>query len=87
MLDSLSRLMSAVAKPQHAAKARMMRKRLASYVRSEDLIRVGAYQKGADPELDQAVNALPALLEFLQQRVEDRAPFNDTLTKLAGLPE
>jgi flagellum-specific ATP synthase len=87
VLDSLSRLMSAVAKPQHRAKARTLRKLMAAYERSEDLIRVGAYQKGSDPELDHAIAALPALTEFLQQHTNDRAPLADTLARLAALPE
>jgi flagellum-specific ATP synthase len=87
VLDSLSRLMSAVAKPQHQAKARTLRKLMAAYARSEDLIRVGAYEKGSDPELDHAVAALPALTEFLQQRSNDQAPLAETLARLAALPE
>jgi flagellum-specific ATP synthase len=87
VLDSLSRLMSAVAQPQHRAKVNNLRKLMAAYARSEDLIRVGAYQKGSDPELDHAVIALPPLTEFLQQRTDDRAPLAETLAKLAALPE
>src|ERR1700735_2571569 len=52
ILDSLSRLMSSVASEQHLMKARALRLALATYSRSEDLIRIGAYQKGADPILD-----------------------------------
>jgi flagellum-specific ATP synthase len=67
VLDSLSRLMSSIATPEHREKSNALRSMLASYVRSEDLIRIGAYQKGFDPVLDRAVEVVPALEKFLQQ--------------------
>jgi flagellum-specific ATP synthase len=51
-------------------KAKALRLLMASYERSEDLIRIGAYQKGADPTLDRAVEILPQLNAFLHQRPE-----------------
>jgi flagellum-specific ATP synthase len=86
-LDSLSRLMTAVCAPAHIKKARRLRELLAAYAASEDLVRIGAYQKGADATLDQALAALPAILQFLQQRKEERAPFEETLKALLSLPE
>lgn len=67
ILDSLSRLMSRVVSKQHLSKANALRLSMAAYARSEDLIRIGAYQKNADPVLDSAVENLPALNSFLQQ--------------------
>ncbi len=86
ILDSLSRLMSAVCTPQHLEKARSLRKLLAAYAASEDLIRVGAYQGGLDPLLDRAIVAIPSLMAFLQQRADDPAPLAETLAKLEVLP-
>jgi flagellum-specific ATP synthase len=71
VLDSLSRLMSSIATPEHREKSNALRSMLASYVRSEDLIRIGAYQKGFDPVLDRAVEVVPALEKFLQQRSDE----------------
>src|SRR5207302_1547642 len=48
VLDSLSRLMPSVCSAEHLEKVRRIRQLLSSYSASEDLIRVGAYQKGAD---------------------------------------
>jgi len=48
---------------------------MASYARSEDLIRIGAYQKGADPALDRAVEILPQLNAFLHQRPDQIVAF------------
>jgi len=85
VLDSLSRLMPAVCTAEHLDKARRIRQLMASYAASEDLIRVGAYQKGADGLLDRAIAALPAINGFLRQKKDDRASFAETLKALAGL--
>jgi flagellum-specific ATP synthase len=86
VLDSLSRLMAAVCSAEHLEKARRLRQLLSSYSASEDLIRVGAYQKGADPLLDRAIAALPAIQAFLQQRKNEAGTFEKTLELLKALP-
>jgi flagellum-specific ATP synthase len=86
ILDSLSRLMGAVSAPAHLQKAKRLRELLAAYAASEDLVRIGAYQKGADAALDQALAALPALQQFLQQRKDELAPIEETLKALQALP-
>lgn len=86
ILDSLSRLMPNVTTPDHMSKSKMLRSLLSSYRRSEDLIRIGAYQKGTDPTLDRAVEVLPALNDFLQQRPDDLASLPETLQRMGALP-
>ena len=86
ILDSLSRLMPAVCTPEHLEKAGRLRKHLAAYTASEDLIRVGAYQKGMDPQLDQAIEVVPALGAFLQQRTDEKTTLAQTLAALQALP-
>jgi len=71
ILESLSRLMPNVATELHIQKAKALRMLLSSYHCSEDLIRIGAYQKGADVTLDRAVEILPMLNAFLRQRPEE----------------
>lgn len=85
VLDSVSRLMPAVARPQHLEKARHLRSLLAAYTEAEDLIRVGAYQKGTDPVLDRAMALLPRLVKFLRQEAIEHAPFGETLAALEAL--
>lgn len=85
ILDSLSRLMPAVCSREQVDKAQRLRSLLASYAGAEDLIRVGAYQKGSDPELDQAIAALPAIKEFLQQRADENTSLEGTMTALQAL--
>jgi flagellum-specific ATP synthase len=86
VLDSLSRLMPSVCGAEHLVKVRRVRRLLASYAASEDLIRVGAYQKGGDAILDQAIAALPAINGFLQQKRDDQAPLEQTIQSLLALP-
>ena len=86
VLDSLSRLMTSVCRPEHLEKARRLRHLLAVYAANEDLVRIGAYQKGGDPTLDQALAALPAIERFLQQSKTDDAPIETTLAALQSLP-
>jgi flagellum-specific ATP synthase len=86
ILDSLSRLMPAISSPAHLEKASRLRRLAAAYAASEDTVRVGAYQKGLDPVLDQALAVLPALTAFLQQRHDEKAPFDQTLSALQAIP-
>jgi flagellum-specific ATP synthase len=86
ILESLSRLMSSMVSKQHLAKANALRLALATYARSEDLIRIGAYQKGSDPTLDAAIQNLPALNAFLQQRPDTLPKFSEVVSMLTALP-
>jgi len=86
VLDSLSRLMVSVCSVEHLEKAKRLRQLLAAFAASEDLVRIGAYQKGADETLDRALAALPAINKFLQQRKDERAPFDETIKALLALP-
>ena len=85
VLDSLSRLMPAVVSPEHLAKAYELRSLLGAYRRSEDLVRIGAYQKGSDPALDRALAALPRIEQFLRQQPEELASFDTTQERFLGL--
>ena len=86
ILDSLSRLMSSMVTEQHLSKANALRMMMAAYQRSEDLIRIGAYQKGTDPVLDKAVENLPAVNTFLRQRPDDLCTFEGAVERLVALP-
>ena len=86
ILDSLSRLQPSVASPQHMAKSRALRILLASYGKSEDLIHIGAYQKGFDLVLDRAVEVVPEVNKFLQQASCEATHFETTVQQLTALP-
>jgi flagellum-specific ATP synthase len=78
--------MSAVASAPHLEKAQALRRLLAAYTASEDLIRIGAYQKGGDAMLDRALAVVPELHRFLMQKPGDAAPLAETVAKLLALP-
>lgn len=85
VLDSISRLMPAVTEPQHREQAVLIRKLLAVYARSEDLIRIGAYKAGADPELDRAIQSRGSLRAFLAQEKREQVSFDAARHALARL--
>lgn len=85
VLDSLSRLMPSVTTQEHRARAMMVRKLLASYARSEDLIRIGAYKPGTDEDLDLAIRAMPSVRAFLEQGSDERVAMQETVARLNAL--
>ena len=86
ILESLSRLMNGMVSEQHLAKANALRLMMATYSRSEDLIRIGAYQKNTDPVLDSAIENLPLVNKFLQQKPDEFCTFEHTSEQLVALP-
>ena len=85
VLASLSRVMPAVVSVGHLAGAERLRGLLAAHDRVRDLVAIGAYRAGADPEADLALARHPAIEAFLRQRHEELAPFEDTVARLAEL--
>ena len=86
VLDSLSRLAGSVCPPEHLEKMRRLRGLLAAYAKSEDLVRIGAYQKGADATLDRALEVLPEIQKYLQQTAREAAPLAANRERLLALP-
>jgi flagellum-specific ATP synthase len=86
VLDSVSRLMPSVCSAPHIEKAHALRRLLAAYTASEDLIRIGAYQKGSDPTLDKALTLIPELHRFLMQKPGETAVLAETAARLLALP-
>ena len=85
VLDSISRLMPAVATVEHGERARQVRRLLAAYARSEDLVRIGAYKPGADPELDLALKARPAIRRFMEQASGEQGGIAEAVAQLMAL--
>jgi type III secretion protein N (ATPase) len=84
VLQSLSRVMPAVASARHLAAASRLRALLAAHERVRELIPIGAYRPGSDAEADAALARLPAIEAFLRQPVEEATPFE---AAVAGLEE
>lgn len=70
VLESVSRLQSKLAKPNHKEAARSIREALASLERSLDLIQLGAYEQGSNPLLDNVLRNRGQIDQFLRQDPE-----------------
>jgi FliI/YscN family ATPase len=86
VLNSVSRVMSAVTAPEHRSDAALARRLLAAYERGRDLVNIGAYVGGSDPEIDAALAVLPSLTTFLQQGQFDATVYDETRQMLAAIP-
>jgi flagellum-specific ATP synthase len=73
ILESVSRVMPQIVTNRHEEVANQARTLLADYREAEDLVRIGAYEQGSDPETDRAIAAHGALSEFLQQEMHEQA--------------
>lgn len=85
VLESVSRLVNDVCTPAEAAQAGRAREHLAVYRKNEDLITIGAYQRGNNPALDQAVALHDPLKAFLRQPTTERIVREATYTALGKI--
>ncbi len=82
VVHSLSRVMSRCVTAEHDAAARIVRRLLGVYESKRDLITLGAYKKGSDKSVDQAMAALPEIEQLLQQVSTQPAKFPDAVQAL-----
>lgn len=82
---SVSRAMNDITTPDHQAAARQFKQYYSLYQRNRDLISVGAYEPGADEQLDQAIRIMPGMQEFLRQGRESSVDLEQSLTHLQAL--
>jgi flagellum-specific ATP synthase len=81
---SASRVMHNVATAQHLDLARKFRNLYSRYLKSRDLIQLGAYVGGSDPETDRAIVLYPELQRFLIQDMREAASLPESLAELAS---
>ncbi|CAG8998384.1 MAG: Flagellum-specific ATP synthase [Candidatus Celerinatantimonas neptuna] len=82
---SISRVMPAVTVEEHQQMARALKMLYAMYQQNKDLISLGAYQRGADPRIDLAIDLKPHMDQFLQQGMKDVVNFDDSVESLQHL--
>ncbi len=82
VLNSNSRLMLNIVNDEHRDLAAESRKILSTYETMEDLINIGAYVSGTQPEIDRSIEKRPELLKFLRQDPEENYSLEDTLALL-----
>lgn len=86
VLDSVSRVADDVSDPAHVAARRQIVRLMAVYRDVEDLVQIGAYARGSNPEADVAIDLRPRIDELLRQDRGDATAFGqarDVLVKLA----
>ena len=79
---SISRVMPMVTSDEHQQLARQLKQVYSLYQQNKDLIAIGAYTKGNDPRIDQAISLLPVINFFLQQQMREVIPYDQSLAQL-----
>jgi len=87
VLASVSRLMNDISDPEHKAAAGKIRRLMSIYEANADLISIGAYKSGSNPELDYAITRIDAINQFLQQGVDEKYSFEETVEQMKRLVE
>ena len=81
-LQSVSRVMPAVVPEEHLRISKRILKILSNYREAEDLINIGAYVKGSNPDIDEAIRYIRNINAFLQQNVNEAMHFDEVLAKM-----
>ena len=82
VLQSISRCMSQIAAREHKRLAGKLKNVLATYNEAEDLINIGAYKSGSNPEIDYAISMIGQVNRFLQQEVDEKVSFEESVSRL-----
>jgi flagellum-specific ATP synthase len=82
---SLSRVMNDIVAPEHQKLAREFRALVATYEANRDLVLMGAYRAGADPQLDRAILMHDRLVDFLCQNQREVLRMSDCIAQLGSL--
>ncbi len=87
VMNSISRLGSRLSSEEQLAAATKIREALATYERSKDLIELGAYSAGSNPQLDAAIRMQPEIASFLRQNTTAGAPLSGSISQMTSIAE
>lgn len=82
ILASVSRVMKEIVPPEHQDAAQFLNQLLSVYKDSEDLINIGAYQRGSNPEIDMSLKYIQAINDFTRQKVDEKVTFMQVQERL-----
>ncbi len=85
LLASISRILTHITDKKHQDLIRKLREVLSNYKKNELLIRIGEYKPGSDRDADFAIKYIDRVNRFLQQRVDEKCTFEETLSGLEAL--
>ena len=74
-----------MASKEHKAAAGKLKNIMATYNEAEDLINIGAYKKGSNPNIDRAINKIDEVNEYLLQSTDEKFSFEETVEQLENL--
>jgi flagellum-specific ATP synthase len=84
---SISRAMTEITDMEHQQAARGFKRIYSTYQQNRDLISVGAYVKGSNPQIDEAIRLYPSLTDFLQQGIDEPVDFEQSMHDLTAVVE
>jgi len=82
VLSSISRVMNEIVSEDHLQSAEFLKKQLAVYKNSEDLISIGAYQKGSNADIDSALQYIEEIWDFTRQKTNEKVNFTEAKQRL-----
>ncbi len=85
VLQSISRVMSSIVSPEHKAASGKLNNVLATYREAEDLVNIGAYKPGSNPNIDYALEKIDQVNEFLMQGTEEKFDFEEEVAQLCAI--
>lgn len=85
VLASVSRSMIDITDPEHLKYARRLLSIVDTYRKAEDLINIGAYVSGSNPQIDYAISMIEKVNQFMQQSIEEQVGFDETFTMMKQL--
>ncbi len=85
ILHSVSRLMPSITSAEHQQAAARLREALATYERARDLVNIGAYVAGSNPQIDHALAMLPKIQAFLRQGEDEVTTLQESIAQLISM--
>ncbi|MNH99264.1 putative ATP synthase YscN [compost metagenome] len=82
VLQSVSRVMKEIVSDEHNEAANQLKRLLSVYKDSEDLINIGAYQQGSNPEIDLSLQYIKQIWDFLKQKTDEKLTFAEAQERL-----
>ncbi len=85
IMASVSRSMMDIVSPEQLQASNEFKKIYATFAEVEDMVNIGAYKKGSNPEIDSAIDMKPKLNEYIKQDVAVKSSFDESVTELLKL--
>lgn len=86
-LQSISRVMPDIVSADHRARSMAFNDIFATYKEAEDLINIGAYVKGSNPQIDHAISKINTLKAYLRQDMSEKSMYQDSVNRLKEIIE